>query len=135
MADAVVDTGFLVALLSVRDRHHDWARRVATEFVTPWYTCEAVLSEAAHILEPRGWPGLSGLVRRGALRLGISLSAEMDPVMTLMDKYEDLPIGLADACLVRMTELLSGATVITTDAHFRVYRRHSRLIVPCILPS
>ena len=51
-----------------------------------------------------------------------------------MQKYGDVPMSLADACLVRMTEILSNSLVLTTDAHFRIYRRHSRQVIPCAMP-
>ena len=44
-------------------------------------------------------------------------------------------MSLADRCLVRMTETLSDAIVITMDSDFRIYRRHSRQVVPLVLPS
>ncbi len=51
-----------------------------------------------------------------------------------MDKYADVPMSLADACLVRMTETLADPVVVTTDTDFRVYRRHSRQVIPCLMP-
>jgi uncharacterized protein len=44
-------------------------------------------------------------------------------------------MSFADACLVRMTEVLSDSFLLTTDADFRVYRRHSRQMVPCAIPE
>jgi hypothetical protein len=55
--------------------------------------------------------------------------------MKLMEKYADVPMSLADACLVRMTEIYADPLVLTTDSHFRIYRRHSRQAVPCVLPD
>lgn len=52
-----------------------------------------------------------------------------------MLKYADVPMSLADACLVRMTEALSDPVVLTTDTDFRIYRRHSRQAVPCVFPD
>ncbi len=52
-----------------------------------------------------------------------------------MEKYADVPMSLADACLVRMTETLPDPVLLTTDADFTIYRRHSRHAVPCVLPS
>lgn len=43
-------------------------------------------------------------------------------------------MSLADACLVRMTETFADPFLLTTDADFRVYRRHSRHIVTCATP-
>ena len=44
-------------------------------------------------------------------------------------------MSLADACLVRMTETLDDPLLLTTDTDFRVYRRHGRQAVPCVMPS
>jgi hypothetical protein len=35
-------------------------------------------------------------------------------------------LGLAGACLVRMSETLPEPIILTTDSDFRIYRRHSR---------
>ncbi len=43
-------------------------------------------------------------------------------------------MSLADACLVRLTEILPDPLVLTTDADFKIYRRHGRKVVPCLLP-
>jgi len=59
----------------------------------------------------------------------------VEPVLKLKQKYADVPMSLADACLVRMTELLSNSVILTTDADFRIYRRHSRQVVPCMAPG
>ena len=55
--------------------------------------------------------------------------------MKLIEKYSNVPMGLADACLVRMTETLPDPVILTTDQDFRVYRRHSRQVVPCMTPK
>jgi hypothetical protein len=44
-------------------------------------------------------------------------------------------MSLADACLVRMTEILAEPVVVTTDTEFRIYRCHGRQVVPCLMPS
>jgi predicted nucleic acid-binding protein len=66
--------------------------------------------------------------------IAFELAKELEPVLKLMQKYSDVPMSLADACLVRMTETFADAVVLTTDADFRVYRRHSRHVVPCVTP-
>lgn len=52
-----------------------------------------------------------------------------------MQKYADVPMSLADACLVRMTKALSDSVILTTDADFLICRRHSRQVVPCMMPG
>jgi len=131
----VVDTGYLVALLSRRDSLHRWAAGLPERFSPPWTTCEAVLSETFHLLGGRGGRSLAALLDRRALVPGFDLGDELEPVLKLLHKYADVPMSLADACLVRMTETLADPVILTTDADFRVYRRHSRQIVPCVLPA
>ena len=128
----LVDAGFLVALLSRRDSHHQWAVTQAPGHAPPWRTCEAVLSEAFDLL---GAPGLSELLRRRALIAAFDLDNDLESVLKLLQKYANVPMSLADACLIRMTETLSDPIILTTDSDFRVYRRHSRQVVPCVMPS
>ena len=52
----------------------------------------------------------------------------------LMAKYADVPMSLADACLVRMTELDGSREVMTLDGDFLVYRRHGRHVIPLMMP-
>ena len=131
----LVDAGFVVALLSSRDTHHTWAVTQASEMPPPWSSCEAVLSEAFHLLGARGAPNLAVLLRRRALLVAFTLSESLEPVVKLIEKYSNVPMGLADACLVRMTETLADPIILTTDQDFRVYRRHSRQVVPCATPE
>jgi predicted nucleic acid-binding protein len=130
----LVDAGFLIAILSRRDRHHRWATTRSPDLAPPWKTCDAVLSETFHLLGTRGRPGLVALLRRGAVLTGFDLGDELEAVLKLMEKYADVPMSLADACLVRMTETLADPIVLTTDTAFRIYRRHSRHVIPCVMP-
>jgi predicted nucleic acid-binding protein len=135
MAGSVlVDTSFLIALLSSRDRHHAWAAAQLPRLAPPWKTCEAVLSEAFHLLGSRGWPSLTALLRRGAVLPAFDLADELDRVLGLLQRYTDVPMSLADACLVRMSETLADPVILTTDEDFRIYRRHGRQVVPCMTP-
>jgi predicted nucleic acid-binding protein len=133
--NVLVDAGFLMALLSRRDTHHQWAVMQVPTHTPPWCTCEAVLSEAFHLLGTRGTPGLSTLLRRRVLIVAFDLDNNMESVLKLLQKYTDVPMSLADACLVRMTETFADPIVLTTDSDFRIYRRHSRQVVPCVMPS
>lgn len=134
-ASVLVDAGFLVALLSQRDAHHGWSKAQARQHPPPWTTCEAALSEAFHLLGPVGTPALGTLLRNGALRTEFDLAAHLEPVLRFMRKYRDVGSSLADAALVRMTETFAEPIVLTTDADFRVYRRHTRQVVPCVTPA
>jgi predicted nucleic acid-binding protein len=132
--NVLVDAGFLVALLGRRDVHHTWAEEQAPRYPPPWKSCEAVLSESFHLLGLKGLKALSELLRRRSLVSAFELDKHLEPVLALMHKYADLPMSLADACLVRMTETYADPVVLTTDTDFHIYRRHGRQVVPCVMP-
>ena len=132
----LLDTGPLVALLCAQEARHAWAVKQFSDLQPPLVTCEAVLAEADHLVRrARRQAGVvSELVHRGVLRIGLDLETEAGAISRIQAKYRDRPASLADACLVRMTELLPNPIVLTTDSDFHVYRRHSRLVVPCVTP-
>jgi uncharacterized protein len=135
MAESVlVDAGFLVAILSRRDSNHKWGVQQASENSPPWYTCEAVLSEAYHLLGERGAPGLSAMVSRRAVVVRFNFDDNVEAVVAFLRKYANVPMSFADACLVRMSELIADPLILTTDSDFRIYRRHSRQVIPILCP-
>lgn len=132
----LADTGALVALLDRREKYHAWAEKQAEEMRPPLLTCEAVLAELCFLLAevPGGNAAVRHNLASGAWRLDFALEAEHARVFALMDTYANLPMSLADGCLVRMAELHGNATVFTLDRHFRIYRRNRRQVIPLILP-
>jgi uncharacterized protein len=130
----IIDSSALVALLDPRDQHHAWSRAAVADLPLPWLTCEAVAVETFFLLARPEAARLVRLLNDGRLRVVYGLRDEGKPVFDLMDKYADVPMSLADACLVRMSETLPDPVVLTTDADFKIYRRHSRQVVPCLLP-
>ena len=132
----IVDAGPLVALLNAGDTHHRWARAEFARREAPFLLCEAVLSEAQHLVARGGGNPLSILemLRRGALAVALSVEDESERLLTLQRTYRNLPMPLADACLVRLAELHPHSRVFTTDSHFRVYRRNRRQLIPLLVP-
>src|SRR5262249_19018136 len=100
----IADTGLLVAAADPHDRDHAWAAEALRSRV-PFYTCEAVLLETAWILEAPG--RVLTLVARGDLILdpAFQLAVEVPRLLDLCRNYADRDMDLADACLVRMSEL------------------------------
>ena len=132
----VVDTGPLVAVLNADDAHHAWAREVFGKLSPPVFTCEAVLSEAQFLLQERGGDPLAVLVwvQQGVISLAFDAANEIERLLALQRSYRNLPMDFADACLVRMTEIHEHSSVLTTDSHFRIYRRNGRQIIPLRAP-
>jgi uncharacterized protein len=132
----LADTGALVALLDRADLHHPWAVDCFKTLPPPLIICESVLAETLHLLADLGPSvmALARLHRDGILRVDFDFEAHAPAVWRLVEKYRDLPMDLADACLVRMSELHTDCLIWTTDSHFRVYRRHGRQTIPLLSP-
>lgn len=137
MKATLIDTGPLVAFLNRRDRHHRWAVDTMAALRPPLLTCEAVLSEACYLVRklPRGGEAVLEMLARGVVRPVFRLEEEAAAVKTLLSKYGDVPMDLADACLVRMTELYAESVLVTVDTEFRdIYRRQGLKRIPTVLP-
>ena len=117
----IADTGPLVALINQRDAHHKWAKDVFMALDEPLWTCEAVLAEAAHLTKQP--ERILEMVSDGLLRLGVRVDEEADGIVKLLNQYAPR-MDLADACVVRMSELFKDAEVLTLERRdFNIYRR------------
>jgi len=135
----LLDTGPLVAFFDKSDEYHEWAVGQWGRAPVPLVTCEAVLAEAAYLLQERaGLPGhkLVNLFDRRVISAPFHLEDHAPAVARLMEKYRDQDIQLADACLVCMSELSRDCRVFTLDKEdFRVYRRFERQVIPLVAPD
>ena len=129
----IADTGFVVAFLNRRDRHHEWADEIGMRASEPLLTCDAVLAET--IFQVRSVAEVLGLVQEGFLQLAFDLRGNLDQVLDLAQRYRDRNPDLADLCLIRMSELYERLPVFTVDEDdFRVYRRNRREVIPIVCP-
>jgi predicted nucleic acid-binding protein len=131
----LIDAGPLVAYLSARERYHDWAVEAFGTLELPAITCEPVLSEACFLLNRNGQPGTLVLdyALESEIRIGLRLDEEMQTVRALMRRYANVPMSLADACLVRMAEM-TGLPICTLDHDFAIYRARGRRDLDLIMP-
>jgi len=133
----ILDTGPLVAFINGRDRYHEWSTLQWAQIDPPFLTCEAVLSESCFLLKgiEGGQATVLELLRRGVLNLSFRIDDSVKQIAWLLQKYSDVPMSLADACLVRMSELYTESHVLTLDDHFRIYRKNKRQVIPIFSPS
>jgi len=133
----IVDTGPLVAFLNKNDSYHEWAKTQFSLISPPFISCESVISEACFLLchFPNGAHNILELIERELIILPIDLQAESNSIKRLLEKYSNIPMSLADACLVRLSEQISESVVCTIDSDFRIYRKNKRDIIPIIMPS
>ena len=100
----------------------------------PLFTCDAVLTEAAHFL--RSPEKILAAIEQGLLVSRFDTQAAAPRLGQLVKKYADYPMDFADACLVCMSEQIKDCKIVTTDrADFTAYRRHGRESIPLLLPE
>ncbi len=130
----ILDAGPLV---DRRDRYHAWATARFEECGRALLCCEAVVVEACFLLRRvhGGARSALELVERGAVSVPFHLEDEAAAVAALMDRSSNVPMSLADACLVRMAKVTPGGRILTLDSDFRIYRMDGRTPLPAILPD
>ena len=134
----LLDTGPLVAFLRRHDRYHEWAVEQFNRIDAPMQTCEPVLAEACYLLSGTQGGGSRFVLRMleiGAIRVTLHVEDELTPIKSLMTRYGNISMSLADACLVRMSELHAAGVVLTLDSDFTIYRKHGRQVIPVIMPK
>ena len=117
MKRVIVDTGPLVAYFDRGSEFHDWTCEQFKRLSDPLHSCQPVITETLFLLKRNGISAdlpLS-LVEQGELNCAFDLHSEITAVRLLLRKYRDLPATLADACLIRMSELEKEGVVFTLE--------------------
>ncbi|MEQ1606416.1 MAG: PIN domain-containing protein [Pyrinomonadaceae bacterium] len=129
----IADTVAIVGFLSETDQWHENAFSFFKKLPKPFYTCEAVITESCFLLRDsiNGEKQVLDLIANDVLRIDFSIESEVGSLNSLMSKYKSVPMSLADACLVRMTEILD-ASILTYDTDFEIYRKNGRHRIPLI---
>jgi predicted nucleic acid-binding protein len=120
----LLDTGCVVALLDASEEHHEACADVVASLEGPLVTCEAVIAESCYLLRDiRGAPeAVLENVERGVFLLPFRLAGCAEAIGKLLRRYRDVPMALADACLVQLADALQTGRILTLDGDFRVYR-------------
>ena len=129
----ILDAGPLIAALNRDDSYHRWARDTIERLGPPFHSCPEAMAEAAAMT---GQPAaIVEMIQAGEIVLAFDLAEQTASVLALLKKYADRGMDLADACIVRMTELMRDCQVVTLDrADFSVYRRNGRDLIPMLAP-
>jgi len=132
----IADTGVLVALIDPDTSEHAWAREEVARLPVPFLTSEAVLTEASFLLTRDGFDAdeLFEMADLGMLRVNLDFDAQRKHLRALMRTYRNVPMSLADATLVRLSELHRDCRVLTLDSDFHIYRRHQSKLIPVLMP-
>jgi uncharacterized protein len=123
----VVDAGPLIALFDRDDRHHRRALEFARTCRSRLITNLPALTEAAFLLRfnvDAQRDCLSWVQR--ALVIDQSTSSDLPRIITLLDKYRDLPADFADVSLLALAERLNVLQIASVDSDFAIYRLSGR---------
>ena len=124
----IADAGIIIGLRSDNKAQREWALRCFEQQKKTFLTCEAALAEAAHFCGPEF---ICALLESRELTLAFSLSDQHPRVCSLIKKHAG-QMDLADACLVRMSELIPDCKIYTVDRNdFTIYRRNGDESIPC----
>jgi len=124
-ADALIDSGAIVAMLDKTDPWHRLCQDAFRQLHLPLLTSEAVLTEVFHFVGEAqskmetAW----AFARSGAIVLGEIEHQELPQIHALMSRYWDRPMDFADATLVHLARRESISAILTVDhADFSTYR-------------
>ena len=133
----IIDSGPLVAFLNKNDKFHSWALSQFSLLSPPFFTCESVISEVTFLLRntENGPQNVLRLIERELITIQFKLESELSIILNLINKYKDIPMSLADACLVRMSEQITNSIICTLDSDFNIYRKDKRKIIPVLIPE
>jgi predicted nucleic acid-binding protein len=133
----IIDTSPLVAFIDKSDNFHFWTVETWKKLSPPLLTCEAVIAESCFLLQNvhGGESAILSLLKAEVIQIPFNLSEEVTEIKQLMKQYQSVPMSLADACLVRMSELIRESSVFTLDSDFRIYRQYKNQVIPVIMPE
>jgi predicted nucleic acid-binding protein len=132
----LIDAGPIAAILDADDQHHFRCTAALKSLREPLGTVWPALTEAMYLLRelPTAQDALWEMLHRGAIQLIPLDASDVHRMRELMRKYENRPMDLADAALIRVAERDGFRKIFTVDRKdFSVYRINGRLR-PTIIP-
>lgn len=121
----LIDANVLIGYLDPDDALHkrsiEGLEAAKGRLTTTW----PAVAEASYMLGQLGWifqNGLVEMIEDGTLTIAALAKEDMPRLKALMAKYQDRPMDMADASLVRVAERDGIDTIVTLDRDFRIYR-------------
>jgi len=135
MKNTLIDAGPITALFNNRDRHHRLVLEFLKEYDGLLTTSWPVMTEASHMLDfnRQAQIDLFEWVRRGGLKVESMEHDDIERLIQLSEKYADLPMDLADASLVVLSERINIKQIVTIDSDFYRYRTRDNEMLENIL--
>ena len=124
MKNTLIDAGPLIALFNKKDKYHKQIKKFLMDYDGLLTSTWPVLTEVTHMLDFNvqaqidflTWVNLGGVIVEDISDEGLSR------IIELSKKYSDVPMDLADASLVVLSERLRIKEIISIDSDYYVYR-------------
>lgn len=132
----LIDTGPIVAFLNKNDQYHSFVKENMSLLMAPFYSCEAVITESFFLMSriPMGVEKLIELLEMQYILIQPVYSENQSSIHHLIQSYSNIPMSMADACLVQMTDQRKESSIFTLDSDFQIYRslkgEHIQVIAP-----
>ncbi len=128
MKKILIDSGPLIALFDASDRYHNKTVEFIRNNSYRLVTGIASITETMHMLDFNRNAQLDFIqwVINGGVIIEDIENEELIRIKYLLDKYQDLPMDFADACLVYLGEKFGIDTIATIDRDFTIYRIKGR---------
>lgn len=124
MRNILIDAGPLIGLFDRSDKYHFMSIAFMEEFQGSLWTTWPVIAEVSHMLDFSVKVQIAFLewIRRGGLNIFTIEEDDIDRIITLSTKFQDVPMDLADATLIVASELKGINEIASIDSDFYVYR-------------
>lgn len=124
MRNILIDAGPLIALFDKSDQFHQKSINFIRIFDGTLWTTWPVITEVMHMLDFSTHVQANFLtwIERGGLKLYNIENDKISRIKELIEKYDDVPMDLADGSLMIAAEQLGYKQIATIDSDFYIYR-------------
>jgi uncharacterized protein len=135
MKSTLIDAGPIIALFNKDDTYHKVVKEFLKTYKGTLITSWPVVTEASHMLDfnVQVQIDLFKWIRLGGVLIEEVKINDIDRIIALSEKYSDIPMDLADASLVVLSEKLNIKEIITIDSDYYIYRTIEKEMIKNIL--
>ncbi len=124
MRNTLIDAGPIIALFNKNDKYHKKIKKFLKDYNGILTTTWPIVTEISHMLDFHVQTQIDFLtwIQLGGLKIAAIESTDIGRIIELSMKYSDIPMDLADASLVLLSERLKIKEIITIDSDYYIYR-------------
>ena len=124
MQNTLIDAGPIIALFNKNDKYHKKIKNFLKKYKGKLTSSWPVVTEASHMLDfnVQTQIDFSTWIQLGGVNIEAIENEDIGRIIELSMKYSNLPMDLADASLVVLSEKLKIKKIITIDSDYYIYR-------------